>query len=42
MLLVLLFNLEDQRTVLGEQDRIFVIETGLQVVSMQDAAELSE
>ena len=42
VLLVLLFDLEDEGAVLGEQQLVLVVEGSVQVVAMQDAPELSE
>ena len=42
MLLVLLFDLQDQLTVLSKQNGIFVLKSILEIFTMQDAAELSE
>jgi hypothetical protein len=42
VLLVLLFDLENKGAVLCEQDGVLVVETGLEVVTMEDAPEFPQ
>lgn len=42
MFLVLVFQFEEQLAVLGKENRVFVLEACLQVISVKDTAELPQ